>query len=1027
MNANKSDNDFSINLYDTQSRIADAKKFLDLLFGAVSGKRYSYLWLKNPHQKGGGKTIAYCVTDSDARERMAKDAIRICDEQRLEVYVGVNCTDEPSATNVRSTTPSKWKDGGAPAVTVQTATVTDIDAVGGAHVNHVDKQGRNIVYLPDFDTAKSLLPFQLSLLINSGYGGLHGYALYREPIIITADNDKLAEERNKKFIDVIQHRAGVYVNAVDSIHDLPRVLRVVGTRNYKGVVSDDAPFVRFGEINDVRFSPEELDEKIATFMPAPSPTIFTPTTSTTRKTQKQKVDPTMPEINFSHKKHGGKFSEKIQRLMDDINANITDADLFAKGYLEQSVNGEYCCPWCDSGHGEHQSGACHYYADGSNSHFTCFSLRKYPKSHGGDIIAFLAQIYEMQQSGKEFFDLLKRIADDFSIPYDEDTFKTTRKTTEQIIEGAPVNLVFPADVTFYGNEIQLVSWKFDKQSREKVPSYFTVARTIILPSKEFDDIASGTISYEVSILLPNGQWKKTDATKQTLINPTKIFDLTDYGADVASPKGLAQYFSKVLSLPENDERIPKIRVFNRPGWHDGDQFIYPTPAETDNYIVRRNGINYSAIFTVKGDAAEWLKMFKDVTDFGKHVDDIKRNPQSHYVRFAIGACLVAPMLKVIGVKNIQIDFHGTSNRGKTLIPKIGLSVFGDPSDGKMLRTWNSSENNRLAMAMGFCDFPILVDEGESMNKATRGARSTDSYNFFAGITDQKNKRNGDVREAGIFRGVRIMTSESPMHTDTDKQGAFKRVIDFPVRETIFTDSDARRLHLFVEGNYGHYGRQWCNYIVENQQAIRADFETLCRHFEDAGFGTNFKPIKLDTVDPTNARSVIAAAAAFYHFLTCLKLDKEFDMMRAIVLAEKFLRELPTKEEMSDVKRSIQLLASWIHENPTRFITVKVRHPDDPPPIDENDFNEDNPATSFAGTVGKKFANGDVAFYQNAFRKICEEIRLPSYEKFLSDLYELGALDCKSSRTKVKQIRIGKDRPWVYYIKADVFNPKKNDD
>lgn len=1022
MNANKSDNDFSINLYDTPSRVADAKKFLDLLFGAVSGKRYSYLWLKNPTQKGGGKTIAYCVTDSDARERMAKDAIRICDEQRLEVYVGVNCTDEPSATNVRSTTPSKWKDGRAPAVTVQTATVTDIDAVGGSHVNHVDKQGRNIVYLPDFDTAKSLLPFQLSLLINSGYGGLHGYALYREPIVITADNDKPAEDRNKKFIDVIQHRSGIYIHAVDSIHDLPRVLRVVGTRNYKGGVSDDAPFVRFGEINDVRFSPEELDEKIATFMPAPSPTIFTPTPSTTRKPQKQKVDPTMPEINFSHKKHGGKFSEKIRRLMDNINANITDADLLAKGYLEQSVNGEYCCPWCDSGHGEHQSGACHYYADGSNSHFTCFSLRKYPKSHGGDIIAFLAQIYEMQQSGKEFFDLLKRIADDFSIPYDEDTFKTTRKTTEQIIEGAPVNLVFPADVTLYGNEIQLVSWKFDKTTGEQVPSYFTVARTIILPSKKFCDLASGKISYEVSIHLPNGQWKRADADKRTLLDPSKIYELTEQDADVASPKGLAQYFSKVLSLPENDERIPKIKVYNRPGWH-GDQFIYPTPAETDNYRVERSNISYTEIFATKGNATEWLEMFKDVTDYGKYSDDKSRNPQSHYVRFAIGLCLVAPMLKVIGVKNIQVDFHGTSNYAKTLAPKIGLSVFGDPSDGKMLRTWNSSENNRLAMALGFCDFPILVDEGESMSKKTRETFFTDSYIFFTGITDQKNKRNGDVREAGIFRGVRTMTAESPMHTDTDKKGAFKRFIDFPVRKQIFDDSTARDLHLFVERNFGHYGRKWCNYIVENRQAIRADFNTLCKHFEQAGFGTNFNPIKFDTVDPTNARSVIAAATAFYHFLTCLKLDKEFDMMRAIVLAEQFLRELPTQEEMSDVKRSIDLLASWINQHEDRFQTPRKADVDDRPI--EGEFN---PVGTYAGAVGMKFADGSYGFFTLAFRDIVSEIGLPSYKKFLNDLYELGALICKDTDGKKSNTdRFNGKLKRYYHIKADVLFPKTTDD
>lgn len=1008
---NNSDSNSSTNLYDIQSRIADAKKFLDLLFGAVSGKRYSYLWLKNPTQKGGGVTTAYCVTDDATRERMAADAIRICDNQGLEVYVGVNCTDEPSPKNVRSTTPTNKKPDdkkNTPVVTVQTATVTDIDAVGGAHVNHVDeKTGKNIVYLPDFDTAKSLIPFQLSMLINSGYGGLHGYALYREPIVITADNDKLAEERNKKFIDMIQHRAGVYIHAVDSIHDLPRVLRVVGTRNYKGGVTDDAPFVRFGEINDVRFSPEELDEKIATFMPAPSPTIFTPTPSATRK---KKSDAQAPK-DFSYRPKN--VSAEIEKLRADINAQVTPEMLIAHGYLRPSPDGaadKYCCEWCGSPHSDDGSAACHYYSEGGNSHFTCFSKAVYNYDHGGDVFALIVQHKQIDCHGANYFKALREIADEFTVEYDEKIFKTTRKTTEQIIEGAPVNLVFPADVTFYGNEIQLVSWKFDKQSREKVPSYFTVARTIILPSKKFCDLSSGKISYEVSIHLPNGKWKRVDVDGQALYHPIKIIELTDYGADVASPKGLKDFFSKVLTLPENDERIPKVKVYNRPGWC-GNLFVYPTPDETDNYIVRRNGINYSAIFTVKGDAAEWLKKFREIIP----------GRQGQLKRIVIGACALAPMLKVIGIPNPQFNLWGQSNLAKTPLVKFGLSIYGDPSEGKMLRTWGGSSKNRLTMAAGFNSLPQMLDEGESMSANSRKELSAAIYDFATGLIKQINKRNGDVNEAEKFDSVRFSTAETPMHTDSDKRGAYKRLIDLHVSEELFSDDYARALHLFLAENHGHYGRQWCKYIVTNKGTIKKDFEMLYEWFSDKGFDRDRRHADFSSVDATNARSIIACSVAYRHFYKFIGLDTDFDYDAARDDAERILAQLPTVEDISDVKRSINLLASWIHENPTRFITPQTHQ--DGSPID----GMDNPATSFAGTVGKKFANGDVAFYQNAFRKICEDIRLPSYEKFLSDLYELGALDCKSSRTKVKQIRIGKDRPWVYYIKADVFNPKKNDD
>ena len=228
-------------------RIADAEQFLNLLFGNLRGDRYSYLWTGQDKA-----TYPYRVSDADARKAMAQRAIELNDSG-FDVYVGVNVGDEPAQPGNRYTKSQ---------ITAQTATVTDIDVEGGGHISDA-----KTTYPPTFETAKCFLPFAASLVVNSGYG-LHGYCLYSEPIDVADESRDACEKRNRNFIDAIRRRAGIFSGAVDGIGDLSRVLRLPGTRNYKAGFSDDAPLCRLVEVNDIRFTPADLDARLAALTPA---------------------------------------------------------------------------------------------------------------------------------------------------------------------------------------------------------------------------------------------------------------------------------------------------------------------------------------------------------------------------------------------------------------------------------------------------------------------------------------------------------------------------------------------------------------------------------------------------------------------------------------------------------------------------------------------------------------------------------------------------------------------------------------
>ena len=228
-----------------QQRISEAEKSFNLLYGNIPAEtaKFGYLWTKKGEEL---KTYPFDISNVEERAKMARKAIELSDDG-ADVYYGVNLMDTAPAADARAK---------ADQVTMQTAVVTDIDIEGGNHTSNEQKK-----YPPNFDVAKSFLPFEPSILINSGYG-LHALNIFNPPISITADNRQSCVERNKKFIEAIRSRADIYKGAVDSVGDLPRVLRVPGTRNYKLGVATDAPICHIVEVNDVRFSPADIDEKL---------------------------------------------------------------------------------------------------------------------------------------------------------------------------------------------------------------------------------------------------------------------------------------------------------------------------------------------------------------------------------------------------------------------------------------------------------------------------------------------------------------------------------------------------------------------------------------------------------------------------------------------------------------------------------------------------------------------------------------------------------------------------------------------
>ena len=294
--------------FDKKARIEMALRTFNLLFGNVTERKFGYLWTK-PDKK----THPFAVSNADERQAMAQKAIELNDDGK-DVYFGVNLMDTPPANTARAT---------AETVTLQTATIADIDIRSQAHKGDPDN------YPPDFDTAKRFLPFGVSAIINSGYGQ-HDYCVYSTPITITAENREQAKKRNQKFINVIRERAGQFSKAVDGTSDLARVLRVPGTFNYK-LGRDNAPLCHIVDANNIRFTPADLDERL---------NALTPEKKTTRQ-----EPPIKAKSSSMHSHDKPTEQERALAMLRFVPvAALTYEDWIASGMILKN-NGNYLSDW----------------------------------------------------------------------------------------------------------------------------------------------------------------------------------------------------------------------------------------------------------------------------------------------------------------------------------------------------------------------------------------------------------------------------------------------------------------------------------------------------------------------------------------------------------------------------------------------------------------------------------------------------------------------------------------------------------
>ncbi len=886
-------------------RIEQAEQLFDLLFSKIPAVNFAYLWTKQDK-----KTYPFEIADT--KHAMVKKAIELSNSG-FDVYHCVN------PVNVK---PS-GKRGDESVVAYQTACIVDIDIASDAH-----KQSD---LAPSFDVAKSYLPFQPSILINSGYG-LHAYYAFDSPIAITDENRQQIKQRNELLLDVVRSRSNG--NKIDGVGDLPRILRTPGTFNYK-LGKDNPPLCHIVEINDLRFTPEQLDEMLND---------FTPTISAELSKKSDKSARTGDVT--SDDKH---LSEETLSRIKDILDLIADANT-----KQQQENGTHSLEW---------------------RQFTGIltACKQLGLPYDGIVDDFCKRDPTGNYKYEDMLNRYNRLKNDSGYGMhtligvaklygykDNSTSRADFIGTKKKIPFCPLDLKIPYGFTFSKHGISFVvrKNKVDKETGAQKIEYLPVANTPIIPTKIFFNPVTKTDEYEIAIL-SRGSWRFAEMTAPELYDSKALMKLASYGALVLDFKKLSHYFAEIISL--ND--IPQIKAYDRTGWTDDTctEFIYPH--EGAQYLLRRAGFDFDAMFKPRGSKEKFLDVFRKIDDCGT------------VTRVAIGHMLAAVLVRPLHLPNLQAHVFGNSGIGKTPLLRFGSSIFGNPNGGYLSRTFTASFKNQLEMAAALCDLPIVLEEKETADAKKEEGLQQSVYDYQQGVANQAQKRDGTSRDVKKFFGSRISDGESPLLNSNSKKGGFKRVLPLHC-EFLFDNDFAESLYEFTNENYALFGWDWIRYVQEHKGLIEKTYN------ENKAY-INRQERK---INPTWCTTLAISLAAYQHFRENV-IDINYSFGRADLESDmyKLCYELPLDTDLDDYTRAIDALNSFINAHPYNF-----------------SYDMENPANSsvidFIGskntsaTYGHKFIDGEVGFYRTELVEILEKkLGFASGKKLIDDFADNGLL------------------------------------
>lgn len=380
-------------------------------------------------------------------------------------------------------------------------------------------------------------------------------------------------------------------------------------------------------------------------------------------------------------------------------------------------------------------------------------------------------------------------------------------------------------------------------------------------------------------------WRKIIVSKTVLASANKVTELAGSGIAVTSQnaKAFVQYISDLENL--NYDIIPERKSIGRLGYIPEEGF-----SPFVDGLIFDGDANFASMFqSVRSNGSEqkWIETALEVRSM------------SATARILLAASFASALLEPIGCLPFFVHLWGVdSGTGKTVALMAAASVWGDPSIGAYVKTFDGTVVGLEKTAAFLNHLPLCLDELQ-LAKDQKGRTNFDVYKLAQGVGRTRGNRSGGVDRTPTWKCCILTTGESPLTGQASGAGAVNRVIDIECRSAQAVITDGMRISGMLKRNFGFAGRKFVEELYRPGvvEQVSARYQVLFRELSDR--------------DTTEKQAMAAAAIVLADELACRWI---FAGLEAPLTVGQMAEFLASRSAVSAGDRGYKYLCDWVTQH-----------------------------------------------------------------------------------------------------------------
>lgn len=467
---------------------------------------------------------------------------------------------------------------------------------------------------------------------------------------------------------------------------------------------------------------------------------------------------------------------------------------------------------------------------------------------------------------------------------------------------------------------------------------------------------------------PGRHWREVVVDCSSLASAQKIVMLADVGVAVTSESAreLIKYLAEVQAL--NYHEIPTYRSTARLGWINDKEFSpYTEDLEFDQSSAL--GRQYQSV-REQGDFNTWKELIIDL-----------RQKDIVY-KILTAASFASVILHIVDALPSFVHLWSSmSSTGKTIGLMAAASIWGDPSPGAYVQSYNATTVAMERLAEFYNSMPLVLDELQQ-SRDYRGHSGVNVYKLAQGSGKSRSNRSGGLEKLPTWANFILSSGESPLVDQSDGAGALARVINIELDHALVTGNEGNEIARTLKANFGSAGRMLVEAILDGEITRETIVET---------YSANLTALLKDS-DIQDKQAMSAAAIITGDMIASTVVTKD----NALTMAE-LKPHLLTKRQTDITGRAYEFITEWVVSNGAKFIGIA-------PPIDL--------PSPLYGSIESGYAYIISSVFRNAMK---DEGFNP--DSSLSAFRKAGLIKTESDKSRFTyRKRIGASRPHTVAIK-----------